>query len=180
MADLVELYRYPIDFPLKNIGYILIYTMFIHRVIKALVKEDVKYAIAGGWAVAFHGAVRGTVDLDIVIKLTENNFRHAVKAMGALGLESRLPVTVDEVIQFREEYVKNRNMKAWRFMNPKNPAEIVDILLIEDLRNLKVKKVPIGKDEIPIVSLEDLIRMKRNSGRPQDLEDIKALEMLEE
>jgi len=43
--------------------------MFILRVIEALKGHRVAYAIVGGYAVALHGAVRGTVDIDIIVKL---------------------------------------------------------------------------------------------------------------
>ncbi len=88
-------------------------------------------------------------------------------------------VTVCDVIQFREEYIKNRNMLAWRFVNPHNSTEIADVLLVEDLRNLKVESIQTGNKKIPVVALTDLIQMKIKSGRPQDLEDVKALKELQ-
>ena len=35
--------------------------------------ENVKYVIVGGYAVAFHGYVRVTQDIDLFYKNTENN-----------------------------------------------------------------------------------------------------------
>jgi hypothetical protein len=40
--------------------------MFILKVVKALNAYKVHYAVVGGYAVALHGAVRGTVDLDFL------------------------------------------------------------------------------------------------------------------
>lgn len=40
------------------------------------------------------------------------------------------------------------------------------------------KKIKIGRFSIPVVSVGDLIRMKRAAGRPQDLLDIKELKMI--
>ena len=37
----------------------------------------------------------------------------------------------------------------------------------------------IGRMKIKIASINDLIVMKRKAGRPQDIEDIKALEQLQ-
>lgn len=152
--------------------------MFIYRVTEAFMKHRVNYAIAGGWAVALHGAVRGTVDLDIALILSQDNLERAERALKTLGLESRLPLTAHEVIQFREEYIRNRNMLAWRFMNASDSTEIVDLLIMEDLRRLRKTSVKLGARTIPLVAIPDLIRMKKASGRPQDLEDIKALELL--
>lgn len=160
--------------------YIPVYTlvMFVFKVVEALDRARVQYAIAGGWAVALHGAVRGTVDLDLVVALTKANMEKIEKALGSVGLESRLPLRAQDVVEFREEYIQNRKMLAWRFVNPMDPTEIVDILIIDDLRHLKTKSIKVGNRGLPVVAVEDLIRMKRASGRPQDLEDILALEAL--
>ena len=152
--------------------------MFVHRVLKALQKNKVKFAIAGGWAVALHGAVRSTVDLDIAVALTQTNMENVEKALRAIGLESRPPLHASDVIQFRTEYIKNRQMMAWRFASPSNGAEVVDVLIIEDLRDLSVESIQLRGKQTPVVALEDLIQMKKRSGRPQDLEDIKALKEL--
>ena len=64
------------------------------------------------------------------------------------------------------------------FINLNNPVELVDIIITEDLRNMKVKRVLVGDQILRAVSIEDLIEMKKKSKRPQDLEDIKALRRL--
>ncbi len=152
--------------------------MFIQNVIRALEKHKVSYALVGGYAVALHGAVRGTVNIDIVITLRKKLFEAAETAFKELGLQSRLPVTATEVYQFREEYIKNRNLIAWSFVNPDNPLEIVDIIITEDLNNIStVNKRAYGMN-IKVVAIPDLITIKKKAGRPQDLEDIKALKKL--
>ena len=67
-------------------------------------------------------------------------------------------------------------MLAWQFVTPVNSAEIVDLLIFEDLNSFQVVRIKAGKSSIPVISKPDLIKMKLASGRPQDLEDIKALE----
>lgn len=152
--------------------------MLIYQVTHAFEKEKVEYAIAGGWAVSLHGAVRGTVDLDVVVVMSQSNLERAEKALNSIGLESRLPITAEEVIAFRSEFIEKKKMFAWRFMNPTNPTEIVDILINEDLAKLNVQKISLGAKKIPILNIEDLIHMKKKAGRPQDLEDVKALELI--
>jgi len=152
--------------------------MFVIRLANTLDKHAVNYALVGGYAVALHGAVRGTVDIDIVIPLTQNAFNKTEQALKALGLQPRLPVSADEVFLFREEYINNKNLIAWSFVNPDKPTEIVDVIITEDLKSMKpeVKNV-LGKN-IKIADIVSLIRMKTRSGRPQDIEDVKALESL--
>jgi hypothetical protein len=152
--------------------------MLLLRLTEALARSRVPYALVGGYAVALHGAVRGTVDIDIVIRWKERDFQSVEQALNALGLVSRLPVTAREVFRFREEYVRNRNMTAWTFVNPSRPSEIVDVILTEDLKGMGLRRVRFQGKVLRLASIEDLIRMKEKSGRPQDQEDIKALRSL--
>ncbi|MCI0409391.1 MAG: hypothetical protein L0191_12675, partial [Acidobacteria bacterium] len=92
--------------------------MLLLRVIRALNEARVPYAVVGGYAVALHGAVRGTVDVDLVIRFKAVDFQRTERALVSLGLQSRLPITAAEVFQFREEYLQNRNLRAWTFINP--------------------------------------------------------------
>lgn len=149
--------------------------MFIYRVIEALKFDKVQFALAGGFAVALHGAVRGTIDLDIVVVLNLGNLVALEKALTKLGLHSRIPVTAKEIHQFREEYIKKRNLIAWNFYNPKDPTELVDIILTHDAKKMKTVLVRSGGHSLPVLAIEELIKMKNESGRSQDLEDIKAL-----
>lgn len=138
----------------------------------------VPYALVGGHAVALHGAVRGTLDIDIVIRLKEGDFLKAERALKGLGLQPRLPVTASEVFRFREEYIRNRNLTAWSFVNPSRPSELVDVILTEDLSRMTVKRIKVQGQSVRLASIGDLVRMKKASGRPQDLADIEALRRL--
>jgi len=153
--------------------------MFLFRVCDVLSAAGLRFAIAGGYAVALHGAVRGTIDVDLVIHLREEDFSRTEQALLSLGLRPRLPVTAAEVFRFRDEYIRKRNLLAWSFSNPANPAEIVDILIAEDLARHRITKVKLQGRELPLLSRKDLIEMKTRSGRPQDLEDVAALKRLE-
>ncbi len=152
--------------------------MFFFRVFEQLLKSKVEFAVVGGYAVALYGAVRGTVDLDIVVKMTEKNFVAVENALKGLGLLPKLPVSAIEVFRFRDEYIRNRNLVAWSFANVSKPSEIVDIIVTQDLEKLKVVKMSIGDLKIPVISIDDLIKMKTSSARPQDLEDVRALKKL--
>ena len=67
--------------------------MFIENVINVLDSHQVNYVLVGGYAVALHGAVRGTVDVDIVISLDIGAYRDAEKALQTISMESKLPFT---------------------------------------------------------------------------------------
>jgi len=152
--------------------------MWLLEVVDAVKCAKVPYAVAGGFAVALHGAIRGTLDIDLVISLKAKHLEAIEKALHGLRLVSRIPVTHLEISQFRQEYIKNRNLIAWGFIDPKNPAHMVDLLLTEDVSEQSLVKKKIHGVEVNILSIASLIRMKKKAGRLQDLEDIRALEKI--
>jgi hypothetical protein len=151
---------------------------FLSKVSKALDAAGVRYALVGGYAVALHGAVRGTVDIDLVLRWTLRDLESAETALRSIGLESRLPVTADSVFRFRDEYIANRNLIAWNFYNQQDLSEQVDIVILEDLKGKRRVRVDTRDGPVQVLSRKDLIAMKRASGRPQDLADVDALEKL--
>lgn len=147
----------------------------IQFIISRLATAGVNCSIVGGYAVALHGAVRGTVDLDLIINHTEEQFQACEDCLKQLGFQPRLPVKASEVFKFRKEYIQRRNLIAWSFYVPNDPFKVVDIIITHDLRNLKSIRLKAGGSTVPVVSLTDLIAMKKMSGRPQDLQDVAAL-----
>lgn len=152
--------------------------MFIHQVCAALNAAKVPYAVVGGYAVALHGAIRGTVDVDIAIDWTLKNLENVEKALRKMGLVSLIPIDSNLLFHFRDEYIQKRHMIAWNFYDPINPANQVDIVINYDLKHAHIKTINTSSGKIKVLSRNDLIAMKKISGRPQDLEDIKALENL--
>ena len=154
--------------------------MFIKKVVSQLEKHKVPYALVGGYAVALHGAVRGTVDVDFVISWSLKNLKSVELSLGEMGLKSRLPINAENVFEFREKYIKEKNLIAWNFFNPNNPLEIVDVIILYDLQKNMIKKIDMKGKKINILAKKYLIEMKKSSGRKQDLIDVRALEQLDE
>jgi len=152
--------------------------MLIEKVCRKLADKKIPYAIVGGYAVALHGAVRGTMDLDIIINQTRQSYIKIAEALLELGFKSLLPVTAEEVFNFRDEYIKNRNLIAWSFSNPSNPSEVVDIIITHDLAKLKTVMKKSQRFKISVLSISDLIKMKSTTGRDQDIADVAALKRL--
>lgn len=151
---------------------------FFERVIIAFETFKVPYGLVGGYALALHGAPRGTIDIDCIIEHSESDFINCEAALRSIGLEPRLPVRAKEVFQFRQEYIDKRNMIAWGFINPMNPLECLDVIITHNLRTLSTVRYSFGLRKVSVLSINDLIEMKKLSARPQDLEDIKALEII--
>ncbi len=56
--------------------------------------------------------------------------------------------------------------------------ELVDIIITHDADKINTVIKKMGNRKIRVTAIKELIAMKKYSARPQDLEDIKALEHL--
>jgi len=149
--------------------------MFLFEVTDSFQRARVGYAIVGGYALVLHGIVRATIDVDLIINLKLSDFARAEEALLAIGLKSRLPVRAAEVYKMREEYIRNRKLIAWSFVDYSDPSKQVDIIITEDLKAVKTDTVSVGGRKIKVASLKDLLRLKKLAGRPQDLLDAKKI-----
>ncbi|MEN0058530.1 MAG: nucleotidyl transferase AbiEii/AbiGii toxin family protein [Bdellovibrio sp.] len=145
--------------------------MLFYELIEAFDKENLKYALVGGYALALHGLVRATVDVDFVLTLTQKDFELAEKTLLSLGLQSRLPIRGQDIIKMRKEYIDKRNLIAWSFVDFSNPSRQVDILITENLKDLDTERISIRGKKVTVATLKELLRMKTASDRPQDLID---------
>lgn len=152
--------------------------MLLVEVARAFELGGVRYAVVGGYAVALHGAVRGTVDLDLVLELDRANYEAAEAALLSLGFQARLPLRASDVFDQRLDHIRHRNLLAWSFVDPKDPSRLVDILIAYEAVPLSTIVKTIGGVRVQVLDKRELIAMKTASGRPQDLEDVRALEHL--
>ena len=151
---------------------------FFERACEILNKSRVRYVVVGGYAVALHGAIRGTLDIDVALRWTKGDLVKAEDALRKIGLVSRLPITAQDVFEYRDEYIRNRNLIAWNFHNPVDPSELLDVIINFDAKGKRAVYIRLSSTSIPVLNIRDLIDMKKASGRPQDIEDVKALEKL--
>ncbi len=148
---------------------------------RTLNDADVHYIVVGGLATVLHGYARFTADVDLVIDLQKPEAEKAVKAFVGLGLNPRLPV---DPFQFADPNVRKswraeKNMEVLSFYDPGNPLLSVDLFIYEPIPYDKLARRAERKDIegiiIPVCSLNDLIDLKSQAGRPRDLEDIEYL-----
>jgi len=135
--------------------------------LQSLNENDVRYLVVGGYAVAFHGHPRYTKDIDIWIDLDEQNARKVVKALVDFGFSSL-------------------NLNPADFLEPDNviqlgyPPRRIDLLIgLEgaDFDECYSKRLEEEMEGIRVcfVDRENLARLKRAAGRPQDLADLDNL-----
>ena len=150
----------------------------------ALNAAGVRYVIVGGVATVLHGHARLTADIDLVIDLAPDEARKAVETLTRLGFRARAPVEplafADAAI--RRDWVEQKGMRVFSLWDPSNPMLEVDLFAEHpiDFEELweRAEVVKLTHVAVRIASIRDLIRVKRLAGRPQDLADIEALELI--
>lgn len=152
------------------------------RLFETLARHGVDYVVIGGVAVQVHGHRRTTMDLDLVPRRSEDNLRRLGSALEELEAQPRDAPQGEAQISAADPErlaiaaavppLSTRHGQLHILNEPKGARpfdRLRDAALV-----VKVEGI-----EIPIVALDDLLRMKRASGRPADLEDIAALVALE-
>ncbi|MCR4343113.1 MAG: nucleotidyltransferase family protein [Patescibacteria group bacterium] len=153
--------------------------MFYEEIIREFNNTGVRYAIVGGVAVNLHGHIRMTADLDIILELEDNNLAKAITTLMESGFSCKIPVDPMGLADSntRNDWIKNKNMKALNFYRD---TEEVDLVVDSPVKYEEVEKTIFAVREIncPVVSKEDLIKMKEVTNRQQDIDDIKKLKIL--
>lgn len=154
--------------------------MKIQDIIQALNEEDVVYAVIGGVAVVLYGYVRFTKDIDLIIDFSKANVKRFIKALSRLQFQSGVPVDPMDIAdaEKRQEWIEKKNAKVVTFYNPHSQLLQIDVLLTKSLADVKTVKRRIDDLEVWVVDYEDLIAMKKKTGRPTDLIDVEKLAQL--
>ncbi|NCS93440.1 MAG: hypothetical protein GW761_06525 [Leptospira sp.] len=152
--------------------------MILSRIIPLFQEAKIPYCVVGGYAVALHGAIRGTIDLDIITELTIYNFIKIEELLLSIGMKSALPINARKIFDNRDELINERNLIAWNFIHLERKIDLLDILITEDIRNYNTVLIPSQWGDIPVIDLDGLIQLKSKTQRKQDLEDVQALTSL--
>jgi hypothetical protein len=129
--------------------------------------HGVEFLIVGGYAVGAHGHERATKDLDVWVRPVPVNAKRVFKALGAFG------APLDDLT------IKDLSRRGTIFQIGVPPVRIDIITSIGRIKfeNAweKRMKSKLGNQHVFVLSREDLIANKEETGRPQDIADAKWL-----
>lgn len=153
-------------------------------ILKKLNEKDIRYIVVGGIAVNLYGIPRMTYDIDLIIDLEDKNLEKFLKLLKGWGFRPKVPVDIMDFAkkENRDEWIKNKNMKAFNLVNPEWAISEIDIVIDSpvdyDKAHKRINKVKLHGVTIPVVSISDLIKMKQVTDRQQDRADIRYLKEL--
>jgi hypothetical protein len=155
--------------------------MSMYNLLATLCKAEIDYVLIGGLAVTLHGYQRVTMDVDVVLAMTDANLGKFVECAKGAGLRPVLPIPIDSLrdASLIDEWHRDKGMLAFALREPDAMAAVIDVLVrpvvsFDDLkRNAVVKRI--GPLSVPVASIDDLIRLKSGTGRTKDVLDIEEL-----
>lgn len=135
--------------------------------LRLLNSHKIEYLVVGGYAVGYHGYPRATGDMDVWIAVSETNAEKTSVAMREFG------ITDDKVTK---DLFLDSN-KVIRMGVPPVRIELITGASGVDFAECYSRREVIEIDGIPVnfLSLDDLKKNKRASGRHKDLEDLEHL-----
>lgn len=141
----------------------------LRALVAILDEQQVEYALCGGMAMAVHGQLRSTIDIDLLIQV--ESLEEVLKIAKPLGYNIR-----GKDMSFANGAVEIRRVSK---IDPEDGELLsLDLLLVTpDVRGTWESRVEAEWEggKLSVVSAKGLIALKQLRGSAQDLADIEAL-----
>ncbi len=127
--------------------------------------------------------MRGTADLDILVEMSDNNLKKIIGILKRRGYRVKQPVDPMEIVdrKTREDWIMNKHMKAFNFYKEEGLKE-VDIIIESPVSFEEARKnvilIKVDDLTLPVISINNLIKMKKKAGRAIDKLDIEELKKI--
>ena len=135
--------------------------------LKVLIDHGVRFLLVGGYAVRFHGHLRSTTDVDVLVSNDRANAKRLCSAL--IALIGPHPKLRPEEIAGRKRQI-NLSSHCYEF-EILTAADGVPFDQAYDRRCEASSSNLI----VPVIAKDDLIDMKAAAGRAQDIDDVERL-----
>lgn len=150
-------------------------------ILAALAEHGVAFVVIGGLAAVAHGSRRMTRDIDVVVAPDDDNLAGLGRALNALRAVALVEGGAEKAIEPGDIAM----IAPGRILHTTSPAGRLDVVgapagaaPYPELESRAITS-RVGGVHVQIAGLDDLIAMKRASGRPLDLQDIADLTALD-
>ena len=145
------------------------------ELLRVLTEHDVDFLVIGGIAVAAHGYVRATKDVDIVAEPSAANLERLMSSLVALDAKPELGDFRPK--EMPVELTLEGLMQGGNWALDTRFGRLDLMQVVEGARSYnQLRSAAIVKEGVAYVGLDDLIAMKHAAGRDLDHIDIRALE----
>lgn len=130
------------------------------KICRSLEENNVKYVLVGGWAMAFHGVVRATMDIDLLVDASRDNVLRLKKALSILEDNQIANLELDDI----------KNLVIVRVAD----EVVIDLMgRIGDVNtgNAGIEIIDYNGVKVKVADLETMIKTKQGL-RPKDQNDL--------
>ncbi|HSV95298.1 MAG TPA: nucleotidyltransferase [Spirochaetota bacterium] len=135
--------------------------------LRLLNSHAVEYLLVGGYAVGYHGYPRATGDMDIWIAVNDLNAARIAAAFREFGMPEE---RISNELFLKKDMVIRMGVPPVRIEVITGASGVVFEECWDRAEVIDINDIPVR-----IISLEDLLKNKRASGRFKDLNDVEHL-----
>ena len=151
--------------------------------LRTLIAYKVDFVLIGGLAARLHGSPSVTNDLDVCHDDSASNLKRMARALAEMEASLRLPdptehldLSIDEgLLAATHNLTLTTEFGAFDLLSRPAGTEGYD-----DLDRSAIMLTLARDVKVRVASIDDLIRMKRASGRPKDLIEVEILTALQD
>ncbi|TAN61504.1 hypothetical protein EPN18_06590 [bacterium] len=153
-------------------------------IFKKMNERGIRYIVVGGIAVNLHGIPRMTYDVDLLLDLEDENIKKFLRLLKTWGFKPKVPVDIMDFAdgKKRDDWIKKKNMKAFNLVNTEWAISEIDVVIDSPVDyesgQKKAGQIMFNGVSIPVIGIDDLIKMKAKADRQQDKADIRYLRKL--
>ena len=131
---------------------------------------DVRFLVVGAHALAAHGVPRATGDLDVWVQADAANAERVWRALATFG------APLEELGVAVEDFAIAGNVV--QLGQPPRRIDVLTSIDGVDFASAWYRRVvtAIRGRTVPVLSYDDMLRNKRATGRPKDIQDVALLE----
>jgi len=140
------------------------------EMLQCLADEGAEFLLVGAYAMAAHGYPRATMDMDVWVMPSAGNAKVVMRALRRFGAPLD-ELTVNDLQ--KDDIVFQIGVAPRRIDIITSASGLHFAEALSHARTVEIEGIPVR-----VLSIGDLIRNKRATGRTKDLADVEALEKL--
>ena len=152
----------------------------LRELLRTLLENEVDFVLIGGFAAVVHGATLVTQDLDICAAITEDQVNKLRKALKDLHPRHRMNPNAKHSFLEYPKIIKGTNN-----IYLETDLGILDILSqtepagsFDEIKNRSLE-ISLYGYKCRVISIEDLIQIKKEMKRPKDLQAVEELQIIQ-
>jgi hypothetical protein len=146
----------------------------LEALVEAFDREGIEYAICGALALGYHGVVRATDDIDVLVSPAQ--LADAIRVARSVGFD----VPARKMTFGLKAGVPRDIQRVSKIDSANGNLLTLDLLVVapdlEEVWKTRIHIEPVPSKRLVVVSRDGLATMKKIAGRDQDLIDLRNLE----